>query len=151
MLRMRRYLLGASIIAVSLVNFMAASPAMAQTCTATTPAEAIACGANNSAGAPTSATPVKDLNTTITNIINILSVIVGIVAVIMLVVGGFRYITSGGSAEAIKSAKNTIIYAIIGLVVVALAQLIVQFVLEKATSTPDTTATSSSTCGKAIC
>jgi hypothetical protein len=69
----------------------------------------------------------------ITTAINIFSLVVGIVAVIMIIVGGFRYITSGGDSGNVSSAKNTIIYAIIGLVVVALAQFVVQFVLNKAT------------------
>lgn len=62
-------------------------------------------------------------------VINIFSLVVGVVAVIMIVIGGFRYITSGGSSDSITAAKNTIIYAIIGLVIVALAQFIVRFVL----------------------
>lgn len=64
-------------------------------------------------------------------VIDIFSVIVGIVAVIMIIWGGFKYITSGGDSSNITSAKNTIIYAIIGLVIVALAQFFVQFVLEQ--------------------
>jgi uncharacterized membrane protein YoaK (UPF0700 family) len=64
-------------------------------------------------------------------IINLLSAVVGILAVIMIIVAGFRYITSGGRDEAVKGAKNTILYAIVGLVVVALAQIIVHFVLAK--------------------
>ncbi len=73
------------------------------------------------------------LNTIISDIINIFSVIVGVVAVIMIIVGGFRYVTSGGKDESVKTAKNTILYALIGLVIVALAQIIVKFVLNKAT------------------
>ena len=69
------------------------------------------------------------INSTITNIINIFSMIVGIVAVIMLIYGGFRYVTSGGDSGNIASAKNTILYAIVGLVIVAISQAIVQFVL----------------------
>jgi len=64
-------------------------------------------------------------------VINIFSVIVGAVAVIMIIVGGFRYITSGGDSNNVSGAKNTIIYAIIGLVIVAIAQFVVQFVLNK--------------------
>ncbi len=71
------------------------------------------------------------LNTLIKTIVNLLSVLVGIVAVIMVIVGGFKYITSGGDSNRVSSAKNTIIYALIGLVIVALAQLIVRFVLSK--------------------
>ena len=73
------------------------------------------------------------LNELVTDIVNIFSVIVGIVAVIMIIIGGFKYITSGGDSGNVTGAKNTILYAIIGLVVVALAQFIVKFVLSKAT------------------
>jgi hypothetical protein len=59
---------------------------------------------------------------------------VGIIAVLMIIIGGFKYITSGGESSNISGAKNTIIYAIIGLVIVALAQIIVHFVVNKVTS-----------------
>lgn len=74
-------------------------------------------------------------NTTVATVINVFSVIVGAVSVIMIIYGGFRYITSGGESGNISSAKNTILYAIIGLVIVALSQFIVKFVLSKATGT----------------
>ncbi len=61
--------------------------------------------------------------------INIFSVIVGVIAVVMIIIGGVKYITSGGDAGNVTGAKNTILYAIIGLVIVALSQVIVQFVL----------------------
>jgi uncharacterized membrane protein YidH (DUF202 family) len=70
-----------------------------------------------------------NLQTYITTAINIFSIVVGIIAVIMIIIGGVKYITSGGDAGNVTGAKNTILYAIIGLVVVALSQIIVQFVL----------------------
>jgi beta-lactamase regulating signal transducer with metallopeptidase domain len=70
-------------------------------------------------------------NNLVATIINIISVVVGIVAVIMIIYAGFRYVTSGGKDDSVKGAKNTILYAVIGLVVVALAQIIVHFVLSK--------------------
>ncbi|HYF96557.1 MAG TPA: pilin [Patescibacteria group bacterium] len=75
----------------------------------------------------------EGVNDLIATVINIFSVIVGIVAVIMIIYGGFRYITSGGDSSKITDAKNTILYAIVGLIIVALAQFIVKFVLAKAT------------------
>src|SRR5437868_2347258 len=42
-------------------------------------------------------------------VVNIFSLIIGIIAIIMIIVGGFRYITSGGSSDKIGSAKNTLI------------------------------------------
>ena len=64
-------------------------------------------------------------------VINIFSLIVGVVSVIMIIIGGLKYITSGGDSGNVTGAKNTIMYAIIGLVVVALAQIVVRFVLSK--------------------
>lgn len=75
--------------------------------------------------------PGQTLNNFIAFGINIFSVIVGIIAVVMIIVGGLKYITSGGDSGDITGAKNTILYAVIGLVVVALAQFIVHFVLTK--------------------
>ena len=85
---------------------------------------------NTCAGGSTSAGTTK-VNQLITDAVNIFSAIVGVVSVIMIIFGGFKYITSGGDSNNVSSAKNTIIYAVIGLVVVAMAQFIVQFVLNK--------------------
>ena len=76
----------------------------------------------------------KSLDSIIKTIINILSIIVGFVSVVMIIIGGFKYITSGGESSNVTGAKNTIMYALIGLVIVALAQVIVRFVLTKATA-----------------
>jgi Type IV secretion system pilin len=81
--------------------------------------------------------PTGKVNELITQIINIFSVVVGIVAVIMIIYGGFKYITSGGDSGNVTGAKNTILYAIIGLIIVALAQFIVRFVLSKAAGTTE--------------
>ncbi|HET7529233.1 MAG TPA: pilin [Candidatus Saccharimonadales bacterium] len=75
------------------------------------------------------------INSIVHTVVNLLSAVVGIVAVIMIIVGGFRYVTSGGNDTSVTAAKNTILYAIIGLVVVALAQIIVRFTLSKLTNT----------------
>lgn len=64
-----------------------------------------------------------------TTIVNVLLFIIGAISVIMLIIGGIRYTLSGGDSGAVTSAKNTILYAIIGLVVAFLAFAIVNFVL----------------------
>lgn len=66
--------------------------------------------------------------------VNILSIVVGAAAVIMLIYAGFRYISSGGESGSVSSAKNALIYAIVGLVIVALAQVIVHLVFNTATN-----------------
>ena len=62
-------------------------------------------------------------------ITNTILYIVGIVAVIMLIIGGIRYVVSGGDAKKVTDAKNTILYAIIGLIICFLAFAIVNFVI----------------------
>lgn len=63
------------------------------------------------------------------NIVNIMLFVIGAVAVIMLIFGGIKYVTSGGAQDAVTSAKNTIMYAIIGIVVALLAFAVVNFVV----------------------
>lgn len=71
------------------------------------------------------------LSETIKAVINLISVIVGIIAVIMIIIGGIRFIISSGDSSKVTSARNTIIYALIGLILVAFAQIIVKFVLSR--------------------
>lgn len=68
-------------------------------------------------------------------IVNAILYIVGIVCVIMIIVGGIRYATSSGDQAQVTTAKNTIMYAIIGLVVAILAYAIVNWVLVQINNT----------------
>jgi len=65
----------------------------------------------------------------IKKIINILLQVLGIISVIVIIVGGIRYATSGGDSKQTAAAKDTILYAVVGLVVAILAYAIVNFVL----------------------
>jgi hypothetical protein len=65
------------------------------------------------------------------NVANILIFLVGAISVIMLIVGGLRYVLSSGDSSAVASAKNTILYAIIGIVVAILAFAAVNFVVTR--------------------
>lgn len=62
-------------------------------------------------------------------IVNVILFIVGAVAVIMIVIGGVRYTVSNGDSNAVQGAKNTIMYAIVGLVVAIIAYALVNFVV----------------------
>lgn len=70
-----------------------------------------------------------EFNTQVRNIVNLLLFLLGIIAVIAIIIGGFRYVTSNGEAGNIKTAKDIILYAVIGLVVAILAYAIVNFVV----------------------
>lgn len=78
------------------------------------------CGANSSDSAP-------DI---VKNVINTMLYILGIIAVIMIVIGGIRYTTSNGDSSQTKAAKDTILYAVVGLIVAIMAFAIVNFVVQ---------------------
>jgi len=65
----------------------------------------------------------------IKNVINILLYAAGIIAVIMIIIGGISYTLSAGDQSKVTSAKNTILYAVVGLIVAALSFAIVNFVV----------------------
>lgn len=67
----------------------------------------------------------------LTRVANLLAVIVGIAAVIAVIIGGFQYALSGGDSSKVNTAKNTIIYALVGVVVTVLARQIILFVIGK--------------------
>ncbi len=68
-------------------------------------------------------------------ITNVLLFILGAISVIMIIIGGLRYVISGGNATAVTEAKNTILYAIVGVIVALLAYAIINFVLTSFTGT----------------
>lgn len=75
--------------------------------------------------------PIYGPNGIVTKVINVLSIIVGIAAVIFIIVAGFRFIVSGDNSQEINQQREYIIYALVALAIVALAQAIVRFVLLK--------------------
>lgn len=75
--------------------------------------------------------PLTGPNGMLTKVTNIVAILAGIAAVIVIVVSGIKYMTSGGDTQKVASAKSTLIGAIIGLVVVALAQAIIVFVIKR--------------------
>lgn len=69
------------------------------------------------------------LQSDVTKIINVVIGVLGIIAVVVIILGGVQYMTSSGDASKVKKAKDTILYGVIGLIVVALAFAIVNFVI----------------------
>lgn len=97
--------------------------------------EGLNAGAKNSDGTPVACDKAanKGVSGILRTALNLISLAVGVIAVIMIIVGGLKYITSQGDSNSINSAKDTLLYAVVGLVVVLLAQVIVQFVLGRTT------------------
>jgi len=93
----------------------------------------IDCAAQGAGNAVTGSSKTSDLTAVIKLVVNIMLFIIGAVAVIMIVVGGIKYTVSNGNPEQIKNAKNTIMYAIVGIVLAILAYAIVNFVITQLT------------------
>ncbi len=77
------------------------------------------------------ANPLTGTDGTLYKVTTIIAVLTGIAAVIVIIISGFRYITSGGDTQKIASAKGALIGAIVGLVIIVLAQTIITFVMRK--------------------
>lgn len=97
-----------------------------------------ACGQTDAAGNTSSVcvangsnNPLTGSNGLITKGANIIAVIAGFAAVVAIMIGGFEYIRSSGDSGKVNKAKNTILFAVIGLVVVVLARAIVAFLIGK--------------------
>jgi hypothetical protein len=87
--------------------------------------EGLGTGANCSgAGQPS-------INNTISNVIDLMSAITGVVSVIMIIIAGFRFVTANGDSGTIAAARRTVIYALVGLVVVVLSQTLVKYVVDR--------------------
>ncbi|HSX16745.1 MAG TPA: pilin [Patescibacteria group bacterium] len=133
---MKKILLTLAVIASSLV------PAAAVLSSGTVYADAfnssnaknqVCSGINGSAASGGCTAPGKSVNEIIKTVLNLLSALIGIVAVVMVMVSGFKFVTAGGDASKVSAARSTLTYAIIGLVIVAFAQFITQFVLKQVT------------------
>ena len=88
-----------------------------------------ATGSTTTCDSSGSASAESAVQALVKNIINIFSWVAGVVSVIMVMLGGFWYITSNGDAAKATKGRTTITYALVGLVIVALSQVIVRFVI----------------------
>ena len=110
---------------VALVGMTILVPSYVNAADPKTPASKVIEGVNGVGGA-TGGT----LGPQLTIVINVLLFILGAIAVIMIVIGGIRYTTSNGDSSNIKAAKDTILYAVVGLVIAMLAYAIVNFIVK---------------------
>ena len=68
----------------------------------------------------------------VTTIVNVITYVAGVIVIFMIIFAGFRYVTSTGDANKVNSAKNTLIYAIVGIIIIVMAQVIVHYIINAA-------------------
>lgn len=100
----------------------AATDVFSQACKSKGSGGSTACQQNGS-------NPLTGKNGTLTKVTKLIGFIAGAASVILMLVGGIMYVTSNGDAGKVQSAKNTIIYAAVGLVVIGVSQGIIILVL----------------------
>lgn len=107
------------------------------------PCLSLQCGVDSAGTSDTSGKSLFGANGIFKQIASILIFIVGAIAVIMLIIGGLRYVLSAGDSKNVTAAKDTILYAIVGIVVALLSLALVNFVTSSInkTSTPAATST----------
>lgn len=113
-----------------LVSVFVGGLALAPVASAANPLEDVCDGVTDSAICNDSANNNTTPESVVAVVVNTLLYIVGFLSVIMIIVGGLRYVTSAGNASAVTGAKNTLVYAIVGLVVSFMAYAIVNWVLD---------------------
>jgi hypothetical protein len=77
------------------------------------------------------ANPLFGPDGVLTTVVNVLSMIAGVLAIFVILIGGVKFITSAGDSTSVASAKRAVLYAVISLVIVAFAQVMVRFVLNR--------------------
>jgi len=126
--KMKSLLTVLSILSLSLA-FIPISSARA----AYDPTEQVCEGAGNETTGPVCGAvdedPVSGSNGVINTVANIIAWAGGVIAVIMIIFSGFRFVTAGGDSGKVTSARNTIIYATVGLLVIVIARVIVSLVI----------------------
>lgn len=116
--------LKAAVLAVGIVLSLSAVPVHASVWDA--------CGEGGGTGSSICADKDSaEASSIVKQIINLLLYAIGALSVIMIIFSGLKYINSRGDAESIKSAKNTLQYAVVGLIVALVAFVIVNFVIQK--------------------
>ena len=125
-----------ALVVVGFILFVQPQPAHAYdpfrgTDSACTSNRGVKTNTSTACAAPTSSNPLLGPQGLLIRAIRILAIVAGIAAVIVIIIGGIQYVTGGGDSKNVSNAKNTILYALIGLVVIVAAQSIISFVLSK--------------------
>lgn len=88
-------------------------------------------GSQSSACQQDGSNPVSGQDGILVRAAQIVAIVTGVAAVIIIIIGGIQFVLAGGDSSKVASARNTIIYALIGLVVAIAAQSIITFVLNR--------------------
>lgn len=121
-------ILAASLLLVIISTYGVASAAFdpfGTTCTADTAGSSVCIDKNNTTN------PLIGTNGILIRAVQIITFVTGVASVIIIILSGFKYVTANGDSNSVNSAKNTLLYAVIGLIISMLSQGIVLFVINR--------------------
>lgn len=104
------------------------SPGAQGICSNTKAAQSSICKDNAAQQKSSDTNPVASL---IGKISTLVAIVAGIAAVIMIIISGFKFVTSAGDAQKVAGARNTLVWSVVGLIVVAFAAVIISFIMSK--------------------
>jgi hypothetical protein len=119
---------------VAFIILLLATVSVPVTANAFTPFKVACSGGGASSAVCTDSKTVSTtdpIQTEIGDATHVVAIIGGVVAIIIMLIGAIRYINSGGDSNAVSSAKNTILYAAVGIVVIVLSQSLIVFVVDR--------------------
>ncbi len=121
------------IFGFAIINFLSFSPINLISCSTSNSSSNYALQGANELGNSCQGNRIAgSSNSAVANIVNILTYVAGVIILVLIIYSGYRYITSGGDSNKVNSAKNTLIGAIVGLMIIVVAQVIVHFVINAA-------------------
>lgn len=112
-----------ALIALPTATTLAASPIKGDYCTGDAANSAFCKDSGNTTNT------ISGNNGVIQKVIDVMAVIAGIVAVVMIMFSGYKFMTANGDANAVATARRNLIYALVGIVIIVLAEAIVRFVI----------------------
>ncbi len=121
------------VFGLAVINFLSFSSINLISCTTSNSSSNYALqGANELGNSCQGNRLVGSSNSAVVSVVNILTYIAGVIILVLIIYAGYKYISSGGDSNKVNSAKSTLIGAIVGLVIIVLAQVIVHFVINTA-------------------
>jgi hypothetical protein len=126
-----RLIIAAGLAALTILGVAVTSDILAASDASAAYTDPICAQYPNEPGCAGTGTGQTQISTNARNILNVLLYFGGAVTIMFIIIGGLKLITSGGEPDKIKSGKQTLLFAIIGLVVVVLARVIIEIVLQQ--------------------
>lgn len=136
---LKKHVLKLLIISAVVLNILLVTPVISyaspfnQACTSGSVTDGRNVGSSTLCSDNPTSNPLVGPDGLLIKVVNVVSIIAGVTAVIMIIISGMQFVLANGEAKRVESARNTIIFSVIGLIVIVLARFIIEFVVSRIT------------------